>query len=74
MILKIALPKGSLQEATFGLFKKAGWDFRTGSRSYHPSCDDPEIEAMMTRHLARLMKENDAPAEQYARLGLEMAR
>lgn len=49
MILKIALPKGSLQEATFGLFKKAGWDFRIGSRSYHPSCDDPEIEATLLR-------------------------
>ncbi|MCE5322615.1 ATP phosphoribosyltransferase [bacterium] len=49
MTLKIALPKGSLQEATFGLFKKAGWDFRVSSRSYHPSCDDPEIEATLLR-------------------------
>ncbi len=49
MILKIALPKGSLQEATFGLFKKAGWDFRVSSRSYHPSCDDSEIEATLLR-------------------------
>jgi ATP phosphoribosyltransferase len=49
VILKIALPKGSLQEATFGLFKKAGWDFRIGSRSYHPSCDDSEIEATLLR-------------------------
>jgi len=49
VILKIALPKGSLQEATFGLFKKAGWDFRIGSRSYHPSCDDAEIEATLLR-------------------------
>ena len=49
MILKIAVPKGSLQEATFGLFKKAGWDFRVSSRSYHPSCDDPEIEATLLR-------------------------
>lgn len=49
MTLKIALPKGSLQEATFGLFKKAGWDFRVSSRSYHPSCDDPDIEATLLR-------------------------
>lgn len=49
MILKIALPKGSLQEATFALFKKAGWDFRVNSRSYHPSCDDSEIEATLLR-------------------------
>ncbi len=49
MILKIAVPKGSLQEATFGLFRKAGWDFRVSSRSYHPTCDDPEIEATLLR-------------------------
>lgn len=49
MTLKIALPKGSLQEATFGLFKKAGWDFKASSRSYHPQCDDPELEATLLR-------------------------
>lgn len=49
MKLKIALPKGSLQEATFGLFKKAGWDFRVGSRSYHPSVNDDEVEATLLR-------------------------
>ena len=47
--LKIAVPKGSLQEATFGLFKKAGWDFRSGARSYNPTVDDPELEATMLR-------------------------
>lgn len=49
MKLKVALPKGSLQEATFALFKKAGWDFRVGSRSYHPSVNDDEIEATLLR-------------------------
>lgn len=49
MKLKIAVPKGSLQEATFGLFKKAGWDFRVGSRSYHPSVNDDELEATLLR-------------------------
>ncbi len=49
MTLKLALPKGSLQEATFGLFKRAGWDFRVHSRSYQPTCDDPEIEATLLR-------------------------
>ncbi len=49
MVLKIALPKGSLQEATFGLFKRAGWDFRVGSRSYTPGVDDPELEATLLR-------------------------
>jgi len=49
LALKIAIPKGSLQEATFNLFKKAGWDFRVSSRSYNPTVDDPEIEATMLR-------------------------
>ena len=43
--LRIGIPKGSLQEATFTLFRKAGWEFRmTSGRSYHPSVDDPEID------------------------------
>ena len=49
MKLKIGLPKGSLQEATFTMFKKAGWDFKVCSRSYTPSCDDDEIEALLVR-------------------------
>ena len=49
MKLKIGLPKGSLQDATFAMLKKAGWDFRVGSRSYTPSCDDDEIEALLIR-------------------------
>lgn len=48
--LKIGIPKGSLQEATFALFKKAGYEFRMSSgRSYHPSVDDPEIEPLLIR-------------------------
>lgn len=49
MKLKIGLPKGSLQNATFSLFKKAGWDFNVDERSYMPVCDDEEIEAMLVR-------------------------
>lgn len=49
MKLKIAVPKGSLQDATFALFKKAGWDFRVSSRSYHPTVNDDEIEATLLR-------------------------
>jgi ATP phosphoribosyltransferase len=45
----LGVPKGSLQEATFALFKRAGWDFRVSSRSYHPVVDDPEIEAVLLR-------------------------
>lgn len=47
--LKIALPKGSLQEATFSLFSKAGFQFAVSSRSYYPVCDDPELDSMLIR-------------------------
>jgi ATP phosphoribosyltransferase len=45
----LGLPKGSLQESTFAMFKKAGFSIRTGSRSYIPSVDDPQIEARLIR-------------------------
>ena len=48
--LKIGIPKGSLQEATFALFKKAGFEFHTSSsRSYHPTVDDLELEPILLR-------------------------
>lgn len=47
--LMIGLPKGSLQEATFSMFKKAGWTISAHSRSYVPSIDDPELEARLIR-------------------------
>lgn len=48
--LKIGIPKGSLQEATFALFKKAGYEFRMSSgRSYHPTVDDPELDPLLIR-------------------------
>lgn len=49
MKLKIGLPKGSLQEATFSLFERAGFKFRTGSRSYEPVVDDPELDPVLLR-------------------------
>ena len=49
MKLRLGLPKGSLQEATFGLFQLAGYKFSVSSRSYFPSTDDEEIEAMLVR-------------------------
>ncbi len=49
MILKLGLPKGSLQDATFKLFANAGWDIRVDSRSYQPVVDDPEISALLIR-------------------------
>lgn len=48
-ILKLGLPKGSLQESTLKLFKKAGYHISVSSRSYYPSFDDHEIEAMLIR-------------------------
>ncbi len=48
-ILRLGLPKGSLQEATFGLFKKAGFTIESGSRSYVPSCDDSDIDIRLIR-------------------------
>ena len=47
--LKIALPKGSLEEATYQLFKKAGFTLSTSSRSYFPSIDDNELEVILFR-------------------------
>jgi ATP phosphoribosyltransferase len=49
MKLKLGVPKGSLQEATFGLLSKAGFHFSVSSRSYFPSIDDEELEAMLIR-------------------------
>lgn len=47
--LKLGLPKGSLQEATFRLFQKAGFKVSVGSRSYIPTVDDPEMECLLIR-------------------------
>ncbi len=48
-ILRLGLPKGSLQDSTLKLFKKAGYHISISSRSYYPSFDDPEIQAMLVR-------------------------
>ncbi|MBP5231791.1 MAG: ATP phosphoribosyltransferase [Planctomycetes bacterium] len=47
--LKIGLPKGSLQDSTLSLLTQAGWAFNVSSRSYYPTCNDPEISAMLAR-------------------------
>jgi ATP phosphoribosyltransferase len=49
MKLKIGLPKGSLQETTFRLFKNAGYNIKLLERSYVPAIDDPEIEGLVIR-------------------------
>jgi ATP phosphoribosyltransferase len=48
-ILRLGLPKGSLQESTLKLFRKAGYHISVSSRSYYPVFDDPEIESMLIR-------------------------
>jgi ATP phosphoribosyltransferase len=49
-VLKLGLPKGSLQESTFKMFKKAGFNLSLSSeRSYFPSTDDPQIEPVLLR-------------------------
>ena len=48
-VLKLGIPKGSLEEATVKLFGRAGYNIRIKSRSYFPSIDDDEIECMLIR-------------------------
>lgn len=45
----IGLPKGSLQDSTFEMMRKAGYNLRSSARSYVPEVDDPEIEARLLR-------------------------
>lgn len=47
--LKLGLPKGSLQEATLKLFRKAGYHISVSSRSYYPVFDDTEIDSVLIR-------------------------
>ncbi|MBI4430593.1 MAG: ATP phosphoribosyltransferase [Candidatus Omnitrophica bacterium] len=48
-VLKLALPKGSLEDATRQLFAKAGFRIGVSARSYYPPIDDPEIECILFR-------------------------
>ena len=47
--LRLAIPNGNLQAAALDLFNRAGYKMSVGSRSYFPSVDDIEIEAMLMR-------------------------
>src|SRR5215471_5692710 len=49
MKLKLGIPKGSLENATVELFRRAGFQITTSSRSYFPAIDDPEVECMLIR-------------------------
>lgn len=48
-VLKIGIPKGSLENNTVDLFKRAGWRITYDSRSYFPDIDDPEISCKLVR-------------------------
>lgn len=48
-VLKLGIPKGSLEANTIDLFKKAGWRITSDARSYFPDIDDPEISCKLVR-------------------------
>ena len=48
-LLKLGIPKGSLEQSTIELFRKAGWKISGGERSYFPAIDDPEIRCTLMR-------------------------
>jgi ATP phosphoribosyltransferase len=48
-LLRLGIPAGSLQEATGELFRKAGYKITFVSRSYYPTCDDPELHCTLIR-------------------------
>ncbi len=48
-VLKLGLPKGSLQDATIDLFARAGFTIDVSSRSYFPSIDDEQIKCLLVR-------------------------
>lgn len=48
-VLKLGIPKGSLQDATVDLFRRAGFNINVSSRSYYPGIDDSEIQCMLIR-------------------------
>lgn len=48
-VLKIGIPKGSLEKATIELFEKSGWRIKLSSRSYFPEIDDPELACSICR-------------------------
>ena len=48
-LIKLGLPKGSLQESTFELLRRAGYRISVRGRSYYPEVDDPELETVLIR-------------------------
>jgi len=48
-ILKLGIPKGSLEKATLELFSKSGWKIDVHHRSYFPDVDDPSLKCSLCR-------------------------
>jgi ATP phosphoribosyltransferase len=48
-VLRIGIPKGSLEDATIALFDKSGWRIKLASRNYFPEVDDPELSCSICR-------------------------
>ncbi len=48
-LLRLGIPKGSLQDATVDLLARAGWKVTLSSRSYVPTIDDPEMDCLLVR-------------------------
>ena len=48
-IMKLGIPKGSLQNATINLFKRSGWKINVEGRSYFPDINDDTIECALCR-------------------------
>ncbi len=72
-LLKLGLPKGSLQESTLKLFRKAGYHVGVSSRSYYPVFDDLEISSMLIRaqEMARYVEDGHLDCERIGKgLGL----
>jgi len=58
-ILKLGIPKGSLEEATISMFRKAGYNITINPRSYYPWVDDEELSLLLIRaqEIARYVEE-----------------
>lgn len=48
-VIKLGIPKGSLQQKTINLFKRSGWNITVEGRSYFPDINDGEIECALCR-------------------------
>jgi len=66
-LLRIGLPKGSLQDSTVDLFNRAGFDVKVSDRSYFPTIDDPDLTMIMFRaqEISRYVEDGviDVPAD-----------